>query len=512
LLVLGALACGRTALAQCPDGTPPPCAGARQVAIAAPSQLSVAVLYFDNLSRDTGDAYLADGLTEDIITRLGQVPRLVVKSRTAVQRFRGRAAEEPSVLGRRLGVAHLVSGSVRRAGRRLRVNVELVRTAGGVRVWGDVFDRSSDDLLAIEEDIARAIATAVAGRLAPAELATLATRPTRDAAAHDQYLRGNWFLARRTPADVRLALEQFESAARLDPGFTGALARIGYAYALFLDWGWSFPGLSRDSLLARGFAVADRALALDSSSAEAWMTRGYLLSSRHPRTLEGVDAAFERAIALDPHNAEAHHQYGYVLMLLGDDAGGQELERALALEPERPVTLVTLAYQRWLARRHEEARALLDSALVLDPGASYAYARRVLWGRATGDVEGAQADANAASRLSPAGYPHEAEGAMAVAEWRRGARAVARERLQRLNGWLLALPESPGIAAYVAVVASVELGDWDGALRILERLTRGALLWTFTRDPLLDPLRVEPRFRRLVEESRPPGPRGSRTP
>src|SRR6058998_3811538 len=170
--------------AQCPDGSAPPCRAARVDAGRKPGVVpnSVAVLYFDNLSRDTADAYLADGLTEDIIVRLGQIERLAVKSRNAVKRFRERAAEDPAVLGRSLGVAYLVSGSVRRAGARLRVTVQLVRAADGLQVWGDVFDRSSGELLSIGEENARAVAAAVAGRLLPAERSRLASQPTRQPA------------------------------------------------------------------------------------------------------------------------------------------------------------------------------------------------------------------------------------------------------------------------------------------------------------------------------------------
>ncbi|MGH2668314.1 MAG: hypothetical protein ACRDH5_04195, partial [bacterium] len=115
-------------------------------AASAPARNSVAVLYFDNLSRDTADAYLADGLTEEIIARLGQVERLRVKSRTAVQHYRGRSVGGPATLGRALGVPYLVNGTVRRAGPRLRVSVELVRAATGDRVWGDQYDRTQADL------------------------------------------------------------------------------------------------------------------------------------------------------------------------------------------------------------------------------------------------------------------------------------------------------------------------------------------------------------------------------
>jgi tetratricopeptide (TPR) repeat protein len=296
---------------------------------------------------------------------------------------------------------------------------------------------------------------------------------------------------------------QYEQAARIDSAFTGALARIGYAYALFLDWGWDFPGLTRDSMLARGFAVADRALALDSSAADAWMARGYLLSFRYPRTFDGVNAAFDRAIALDPRNPEAHHQYGYLLMTAGDDARGRlELERALALEPERAITLVTLATAQRLADHNEAARRLLDSALAVDPSAAYAYAHRSLW-RLAGDVAGAQADAEAAARQCSTDCLTQAEAALAAAEFHAGDAAAARARIEPLFRSSAARGMQGG---YTTAEAFAVTGDRERALAVLERIEpRGAVLWWFMRDPWFDAIRTDPRFRRLVEESRPPG-------
>ena len=144
--------------AQCPDGTPPPCARAARAA--APAANSVAVLYLANLSRDTADAFLADGLTEEIIIRLGQVPRLDVKSLFEVQRFRGQPAQDPASLGRALRSAYLVTGSVQRAGDRVRLRYEVIRAATRARVAGDVIDRASGDLLTVESDIAVAVCPA----------------------------------------------------------------------------------------------------------------------------------------------------------------------------------------------------------------------------------------------------------------------------------------------------------------------------------------------------------------
>src|SRR2546425_716448 len=218
-----------------------------------PLPASVAVLYFE--SPDSADAYLADGLTEAIITRLGRVERFTVKSRNAVRRFRGTSTDDPAALGRALGVTYLVSGSVRRTGQRgLHVSVELARAATGVHVWGAQYDRGDRALQAVEAEAARAVATALGGALAPAEQTALAPRSTPDPGAYDHFLRGNYELAQRTPRAVGRAIQEYQTAARLDPGYTPALARVALGYALFLDWGWPYAGLAPDGVLGRGEA------------------------------------------------------------------------------------------------------------------------------------------------------------------------------------------------------------------------------------------------------------------
>jgi adenylate cyclase len=160
---------------QCPDGSPPPCARATR----APTTNSVAVLYFDNLSRDTANAYLAEGLTEELIVRLSQVRRLEVKSRFESQRVRS-AVQDPRALGRDMRAAYLVSGGLQRAGDRVRLNVSLVRTSSGAQVWANIYDRSGADILQIQSDIATEVTRAITGQLLPAERTSLARKPTND--------------------------------------------------------------------------------------------------------------------------------------------------------------------------------------------------------------------------------------------------------------------------------------------------------------------------------------------
>ncbi len=483
----------------------------------AASKNSVAVLYFDNLSPDTSDVYLAEGLTEEIIARLGQVERLAVKSRNAVRRYRGAAASDPTALGRALGVTHLLSGSVRRSGGHLRVTIELVRAANGTRLWGEQYSRVQADLLAIEEDIGTKVTTAVAGRLLPAERASLAVRPTANPVAYDRYLRGNYSLALRTPQGVARAIGEYEAALRLDPGFPAALARIALAYAIYVDWAWPYANVPSDSLLAHGLAAADRALRQDSTTSDAWMARGWLLSFKNPRTFEGVRESLQRAIALDPRNGEAYHFYGVELMRLGDAAGATAAFRhALDIDPERAITLENLGFNNVAWRRYREALPWLDSALVVDSTFYFAHRDRARARLQLGDMAGARADAQAALRFAPAESRYMAEGAMAMVEARTGDTVAARARVERVLRSVLAADSTAASGvhprqAHAIGMALVAVGELDRALDLLERASpRGAQLWLYFIGPEFDPIRSRPRFQRLVDESRPPGAPPSR--
>ena len=480
---------------------------ARDVAVqpvGTPSPSSVAVLYFDYPSSDTSDAYLAAGLTEAIITRLGRVDRLAVKSRNAVRRFHGATLEDPAKVGRALGVAFLVSGGVRRTAGGLHVTAELVRAANGVHVWGAQYDRGDTALQAIEAEITDAIATRITGELAPAERNALVGRATRDPATYDHFLHGTYYLAERTPRAVGRAIREFETAERLDSGFAPAPARIALGYALFLDWGWDYPSLAPGGVLARGFAAADRALRRDSTSADAWMARGFLLSFRNPRTFAGVEDAFRHATALDPLNAEAYHQYGMTLLWLGRDSAAAEMyRRALILDPERPITLFNLARLRMRRGEYRPAIRWLDSSLTLDPAADYAYVLRALAHLRLGDRAEARADGETAVRLG-AGYRVPGEAVLVLTQLAAGDTAVARARLdqlaERVGG-----TSGPTVtdAAWVGR-AFVALGEPARALHLLEQVRpRGARLWYYLESRDFDAVRANPRFRRLVEESRP---------
>jgi len=498
-LLLAACLAGRLS-AQCPDGTPPPC---RARAVPAPTPNSVAVLYFENLSSDTADAYLADGLTEEVTSRLGDLAQLQIKrpNRTALRRLQD-SVPDITAVGRVLRVRYLVEGSLRREGARIRVSVRLVRGADGFQVWGADYNRTTADLLVLQEAIAREVATGIAGRLTPADRAALAGRPTQSPAAYEHFLRGNYYVAQRAPRLAARAIDEYAAAVQLDPGFTRALARVAYGYWLLLNLNWEYKDLPADSLLTRGFAAVDRALRQDSGSSDSWMVRGSLLAIRHPRTYDGVRAAFERAVALDPGNSEAHHLYAVQLRYLGEDSAATvEYLRAIDIEPDRAISLQGLGSVRFAARQYAEARLWFDSALAVDPGYYLGYLRRARVRLQLGETEEARGDAETALRLGAGSEL--AAAVLTLADVRAGDTLAARTGLERA---LRAIPhpERPGPTEALFAAAMVGIGDHQAALDFLERVRpRGAQLVFELRAPEFDSIRSHPRFQRLMEESKP---------
>ena len=507
-LVLSLFAFGatRSLSGQCPDGTPPPCAAAPRVLAAArvPDSNSVAVLPFENVRRDTADAYLGDGLASSIATSLAQVPRLSVRSPGFVRRVSQNAMHDERALARQLDVRYLVEGEFQRGGDRIRVAVRLVAVPSGTERWGDDYLRPNADLLGVQEDIAREVATRIAGALLPPETRALAARPTHNPAAYDLVLRGNFYLAQRSPAAVRRAIDEYDAAARLDSAYADPLARVAYADGLIVFYGWDF-GLPSDSVLARGVAAADRALRLDSTSSDAWMARGLLLTRREPRTYRGVIPALTRAVALDPRNTEAWHQLGTTLEYLGKTAASDSaLRRAIALEPDRFVSITNLATSAEMDGRPAEAKFWNDSALAVNPTFVSAVAARLRLAIARHDTATARAAAVALDRDRPATEVPIAMAALAVYDSWRGDTASARAHAERAV-------QAFGDATHVlwlgapTAMSLASAGELDRAMELLERLQpRGIDMHLFLRMPAFGPLRTNPRFVRLFAETAPP--------
>jgi len=485
---------------QCPDGTPPPC-GARPARTApAPAANSVAVLYFDNLSRDTSDAYLAEGLTDEVIVRLQQVRRLEVKSRFESRRVRGQHDAAPAALGRALGARYLVDGTIQREGERLVVRVELTRADRGVGVWSQSFDKTSASVLDVIDDVARGVATGVAGQLLPDESASLARRPTADPAAYEHYVRGNVYLAQRTPTGFARAVDEYESAYALDPRLVIAPGRIAYAYAVSTIYG--FGDLPADSIWARGGRAVDRALRVAPDVADTWMAVGFrrfaLTVGRHVDSLEAAVEALDRATELDPSSAEAHHQYAQGLEFESrDSAAFAEYRRALALEPGRAVTYQETGFLRLIEGRYRESIEWCDSALAADPQHVRGYLVR---GRARlllGDAAGAARDAASALAIGRGGDAVDAHGLRVLILAFGGDTAAARREAA-----------SAGYSGYFGFEWPIAAGHADVSLDRIESMTsRATRCFLLTRYPALAALRGQPRYDRMAAGC--PAPEGA---
>lgn len=510
---------------QCPDGSPPPCPGIASGARAG----SVAVLYF--AARDSADAYLADGLTEDLTTLLARQRALVVKPTSSVRLAQRRQpAAAARSLGQQLNVRWVVHGSLRRAGERVRLNVELIETGADRSVWGQTYDRTAEALLDLPGELADEVRRRIAGtpvmatapvgaiglpapptttapsapsaRPAPSSLAREAVWGTRNPAALDHFRRGNWLLATRVREAE--AIREYQEAARLDPGFTSAVARSAYALALL--WNRVLVEGGRGdtvSYSSQGMALATTALRMDSTNSDAWMALGFLRALGDMRSLGGAEQAFERAIAFDSTNAEAWHQYAQILAFLGDDSAAvRASNRALALEPARAISLADQAsYVYFGFQDVARAYALIDSSLAINPDYVFGRFLRGLLHLRLGRAEAAMIDAHALGEGDSLIGPVRALRAAAFAM--RGDTTRARATAQP---WL-----RPNAGGQVwGAIAMMALGDNEWAVQHLEGIPpagRDAALWSFLRLPEFNPLRSIARFRRVYLDSRPVGAR-----
>ena len=492
-LLIALAALPRThALAQCPDGTPPPCrtASARSRA-AAPT--SVAVLPFDNRSPDASDSYLAEGMTDEIANQLSRLGRLQVRARPLVD---AQWRRTPDVLetARRLSVAWVVHGYVRHAGAQLLVYVELIRVATGEEAWGTRFPRPSADVFAVQAEVAESVAVAVGGRLSPGERAVLARRPTRNNDAYRLHLLGNSLLSRRTAEETERAIAAYTEATRLDPSFGAAWARI--ALARTAQTGFGYSALPRDSILALGWDAVRRALAIDSNSAETRLAEGAMaaesqdLGRAHERLLQ--------AVRLDSTNDEAWAQLGVVYGYVLDSARSERaMRRALELNPDRRLSWLYLYLVRFYFGHVREAGAVLDTLRALGPwGPAFSRTAEVRF--LLGDGAGAIAAHDERERIEGRQSPFE-RARLLIAT---GDSAPARAQLALVR----AQADSGGAVHAAMARMAMSLGLREEALAALERMGPELTIqsrWIGVHDPLFTPLHSDPRFQRLLEAARP---------
>ena len=271
-------------------------------AAAAPVERSVAVLYFENLSSAKDDEYFRDGMTEDIITELTKIEDLKVFPRPAVMTYRDRPVTAPEV-GRELSASYVVSGSLRRAGNRLRVSAQLIQTHTGLALWAERFDRQMEDVFEVQDEIARSIAAALRIKLSPHEAKAIAVKPTENLQAYDCYLRARSFARRVTRTDLEFALQMYERAIELDPGFAVAYAGLANVCGLYFEWH------EREARwIEKGLAASEKALELSPNLPEALSARARIFYAQ--KDYEKAARLAEQAVALKPDCDGAYYMLG----------------------------------------------------------------------------------------------------------------------------------------------------------------------------------------------------------
>ncbi|PYK74713.1 MAG: hypothetical protein DME39_06285, partial [Verrucomicrobia bacterium] len=315
------------------------------------SAKSVAVLPFENLSRDPDNAYFADGIQEEILTRLAKIADLKVISRTSTQRYQSKPGNL-SEIAKQLGVANILEGSVQKAADQVRVNVQLINALTDAHLWAETYDRKLTDIFAAETEIAKTIAETLQANLSGKEKSAITARPTENSEAHDLYLRGRYFFGKRTVDDFKRAIDYFNQAIAKDPNYAPAYAGLADSYVLLPE----YSGQRADESLPKARWAANKALELDSNLAEAHTSLGLLLFE-FGGDLHGAKREFERAIELNPNYAAAHYFLGLnVLAPLGQlDQAVVELKRAVELDPFSVIMNANFGHCYILARRYPEA-------------------------------------------------------------------------------------------------------------------------------------------------------------
>ncbi|MGH8145505.1 MAG: tetratricopeptide repeat protein [Rhodanobacteraceae bacterium] len=461
--------------------------GAAIAALPIPTR-SVAVLPFENLSGDPNEKYFSDGITEEILNALAQIPDLKVAGRTSAFRFNSKD-DDLRKIGESLGVADVLEGSVQEAGDEVRITVQLVDARTGYQLWSEKYDRKLTNIFAIEDDISSAVAGKLRVQLTGGAGQALVAQQSIDPRAHDFYLQGLTLLAARGPG-VQDAAAAFQNAVQLDPQYADAWGELAMAETQ-LPFYVTQP---LDATLRQARSDAQHALTLDPDVASAHVALGVVHSLRWQWAKAGQ--SFHLALALAPNDAEAIDQYAQFLFASGQfEPALREIERAHALDPLAPVCGVYRSSILQALHRHDEAEEQIKATLASHPDFVYAYVNAMTLSIDRRRFKDAEAQARLAAKLR--GYDPDIEALVirGIADPTQRATAV---RVLEASPARAVMRRDPIVHAMFLVW----LDQGNRALDLLEGNLVGRtsiqtqLLWL----PAFDPIRNNPRFKAVLEK------------
>ena len=427
---------------------------------ASSGRMMLAVLPFQNLTGDAEQEYFADGLTEELITKLGRLhpARLGVIARTSVMGYK-HSDKRLDQIGRELGVQYILEGSVRRAGDRVRITAQLISVADQSHLWADDFDRKLQDVLSVQDDVAIAVADQTQLKLDPTQQNDLARNRTVIPEAYEAYLRGRFFWNKRTEDGFRKSIEYYDTAIAKDPTFAQAYAGLADAYVLLGGYGFQPQSIS----MPKAKAAALKGLTIDARLADAYTSLA-MIAMQYEWNWKEAETNYKRAIELNPNYSVAHHWYGdgYLAAVGRLDEAIAQLRQAQELDPISLVIATDLAKRLCDVGKYHEGVQRFHRILEIDPDfvvAHYflaqAYERQGLYPEAIAELEKIRSPDPSQSVASQLGHVYALQGR------RREALHIVDE-LQQASKQAYVDPW------YVANVY-VALGDKDAALTWLEK-------------------------------------------
>jgi len=451
---------------------------------------SLAVLPFENASRDPEHEYLSDGIAGSLINILATVPKLRVIAQSTVFRYKGRRID-PQAVGQELNVRAVLTGRIMQSGSALRIGTELVHVATGSQLWGAQYDRKAGDIFAIQDEISNEISEKLRLKLTRAEKKRLTKRQTGDAEAYRLYLKGRHHWNRWTEDGFYKAIEYFQQAVEKDPTYALAYTGVADSYVL-LGWNSYLP--PKDAF-PKGKMAAMAALRLDPELGEAHTPQAAVLWL-HDWKWQEAQREFKRSLALNPAHPTANHWYAEYLMTMGRHGEAiARMKNSQELDPLSLIISVAIGWAFYMARRYEEAMEQLRRTVELDPNypVTYWILGRLL--REMGRYEQAIAEGEKGVKLS-GGSP-----LMNASLAQTFALAGKRKKAIQILDNLTTLAKQRYVASYFFAGIHIGLGEDDPAMEYLEKAYEEHSHWLIYLhiDPSMDGLRLNPRFQELLQ-------------
>jgi serine/threonine-protein kinase len=456
---------------------------------------SLAILPLFNDGSDAEMEYLGDGITESIINSLSQLPQLRVIPRSTVFRYKGRKVD-PEEIGRELGVRAVLTGRLLQLGDSLIVKTELVDVGRQTQLWGEQYRRSFTDIFSLQDDISQEISGKLRLQLSGEERQKLVKHYTDNTEAYHLYLKGRYYVHKRTPDWIKKGVECFLQAIDLDPNYALAYAGLAEAYGFLAS---STGGQPPREAYPKAKAAATKALELDDTLGEAHCTLGFF-RLLYDWDFAAAEEEFRRAIELSPNFANAWDGYGFYFKATGQsEASIRACQRAQELEPLHLFITLSLAWAYYFARQYDRALEQGSKALDMDPNFGFAY-----WHRGMAYIQQKRfGDAITALRkaISLSGPATTFISYLGYANARLGKSREARQMIAQLER----VSKRQYVSSYFIAIIYLGLGDLDQTFEWLEKAyqERSGFMAFINVEPMLDALRGDPRFNSLVEKIKP---------